>query len=326
MILIVIDGETIRRELSYEICIELMCEAMGALSRGETHQLPRMIMDLGDDRSFGVMPGAMPAHGGFGAKLVSVFSDGRAHGLPSHQGVMVLFDSGTGAPVCVLNAGELTAIRTACASAAATRALARDDACHLAVLGCGEQALSHSLAIAKVRPLDRITLWGRSIARAEALAAEIALRTGIPTEVAQTVALGVRDADIICTVTAAAEPILERRWVAPGTHVNLVGSSRAGPAEIDSALVLASRYFADHRASVVQQGAEFIHAKAAGLIDDSHLLGEIGAVFNGTLAGRQASSDITLYKSLGNVVQDIVSGWWLYENAVLNGFGKSVSL
>jgi len=125
-------------------------------------------------------------------------------------------------------------------------------------------------------------------------------------------------------IIAAAEPILLGRWVREGTHLNIVGSSRAGPVEIDNDLVLRARVFADHRESVLRQGAEFLRAKAAGLIGDAHVLGEIGQVMDGAIVGRQSASDVTLYTSLRSIVQDLASGWYLYRKALRDGFGTRV--
>jgi ornithine cyclodeaminase len=148
----------------------------------------------------------------------------------------------------------------------------------------------------------------------------------VPCEAAPSVEAAVADADIVCTTTAAPEPILFSRQVADGTHLNLVGSSRAGPSEADTALVARARFFADHRAGVLAQGAEFLNAKAEGLVDDAHVLGEIGEVMAGTLPGRLSDSDVTVYKSLGSVVQDIACAWRLYQAARDGGaaFGAQV--
>jgi ornithine cyclodeaminase len=217
---------------------------------------------------------------------------------------VVLFNPDSGAPVAILDAGEITAIRTAAASAAATDALAGADASRLAILGYGEQAWRHVEAIRLVRPIKEITVWGRSRERAEALVRRIR-ETGLASSSAPDVAAAVAQADIICTVTAASEPFLESAMVQGGAHINAVGSSRAGPAEIANDLVVRSRLFADHREGVLAQGAEFIRARAAGLIGDDHLLGEIGDVMAGTLQGRTSDADVTLYKSLGHIVQDL---------------------
>lgn len=314
----VIDRDEVARRLTYEVCIPIVRQAMIAFSRGETRQLLRSIIPLGQGRAFGIMPGAMGETAPFGAKLISVYPENFAKGRQSHQGVVVLFDPETGEPVCVVHAGEITAIRTAAASAVATDALARPDAARLAILGYGEQAATHARAIAKVRPLRSITVWGRSPERAAAFSARMSAELGLPASAAADAEAAVAEADIVCTVTAAREPILMGAWVQPGTHVNLVGSSVAGPVEVDNDLVVRARYFVDSREGVLAQGAEFLSAKAAGLVGDDHILGELGQVLAGDVPGRLTADDITVYKSLGHVVQDLASAWALYagrENA-----------
>jgi ornithine cyclodeaminase/alanine dehydrogenase-like protein (mu-crystallin family) len=307
-----IDREEVARRLTYEVCIPLVRDAMIAFSAGETRQLLRSIIPLADGRLFGIMPGALGASDTFGAKLISIFPENAAQGMQSHQGLVILFEPDTGTPVCVVHAGEVTAIRTAAASAVATNALALSDAKHLAILGTGEQAATHARAIAKVRALEFITLWGRSPERAHTLADQLQTELGLPVTVVATVEQAATTADILCTVTSASEPILESEWVQPGTHVNVVGSSHAGPTEIDNILVTRARFFADSREGVLQQGAEFLRAKQAGLIDDSHILAEIGEVLAGKAEGRRSTDEITIYKSLGHIVQDLASAWWLY--------------
>ncbi|MFZ0818010.1 MAG: ornithine cyclodeaminase family protein [Candidatus Sulfotelmatobacter sp.] len=308
-----IDREEISRRLTYDVCIPIVRQAMIAFSRGETKQLLRSIMSLSEGRLFGVMPGALGANAAFGAKLISVFHGNFARGVQSHQGLVILFDPESGAPVCVLDAGEITAIRTAAASAVATDALARKDARRLALLGYGEQAATHARAIAKVRDLESIVVWGRSPARAQNFAERMQSELAIPVAAAADVQRAVADADIICTVTSAAEPILHGDWVRPGTHLNLVGSSYAGPCEVDNALVVRSRFIADSREGVLNQGAEFLRAKAAGLITDDHIVAEIGQVLAGDIEGRRSPEEITVYKSLGHIVQDLASAWALYS-------------
>jgi ornithine cyclodeaminase/alanine dehydrogenase-like protein (mu-crystallin family) len=308
-----IDGEEVARRLTYEVCIPIVREAMIALSRGETKQLLRSIIMLSEGRMFGVMPGAMGASAPFGAKLISVFQENFAKGKQSHQGLVILFDPETGAPVCVVDAGEITAIRTAAASAVATRALARQDARRLAILGYGEQARTHARAISKVRDLESISIWGRSPERARAFAERMQAELGVPVVPARDVEEAVAEADIICTVSSAVEPILKGAWVRDGTHLNLVGSSHAGPAEVDNDLVVRSRFFADSREGVLKQGAEFLRAKAAGLIGDDHIVAEIGQVLAREIEGRRSAQEITAYKSLGHVVQDLATAWAIYS-------------
>ncbi|MEW5686990.1 MAG: ornithine cyclodeaminase family protein [Pseudomonadota bacterium] len=308
-----IDQDEVRAKLTYELCIPLVRQAMIAFSRGETRQHLRSILPLTEGRVLGIMPGALGTQEHFGAKLISVFHGNFAKGIQSHQGIVLLFEPENGTPVCIAHAGEITAIRTAAASAVATDVLARPEAARMAILGYGEQAHTHAKAISKVRKLEAITVWGRDLGKAKAFAKEIEAELGVAVFAAPTVKQAVTGVDIVTAVSGAREPILQGAWLAPGTHVNLVGSSGPGPTEADHDLVVRSRFIADSREGVLAQGAEFLYAKAAGLIDDSHVVGEIGQVLDGTLEGRQSAEQITVYKSLGHVVQDLAAAKALYE-------------
>ena len=183
----------------------------------------------------------------------------------------------------------------------------------MAILGYGEQAFTHARAIAQVRLLSGVAIWGRDPERARLAAEKLHAELGLPVTLAPDVESAVARADIICTVSAAKEPILKGAWVAPGTHVNVVGSSYAGPTEVDHDLVVCSRFIADYREGVLAQGAEFVRAKEAGLVDDDHVVGEIGQVLDGKLEGRQSPDQVTVYKSLGHIVQDLAAAQALYE-------------
>ena len=309
--MLILDREFVRTHLTYEVCVPLMRDAMSALSRGDTRQPLRAIVPLADGRAFGVMPGALSTDGVFGAKLVSVYPENHALGLQSHQGAVALFDPETGALSALIHAGEVTGVRTAAASAAATQALARPDASRLAVLGTGEQACAHVLALHAVRRLEAVKIWGRSVERARILARHLAGQTGLSVVAAQSVSEATGEADIICTTTASARPVLRSADVPAGCHVNVVGSSYDGPVEIDDDLVVRSRFIADSRQGVLAQGAEFLSAKRAGRIDDDHVAAEIGEVFLGLKSGRTADDQVTLYKSLGHVAQDLASARYL---------------
>jgi ornithine cyclodeaminase/alanine dehydrogenase-like protein (mu-crystallin family) len=306
------DSESVRAALTYDAAIGAVREAMIALSKGRARQLLRSFIGL-ENKTFALMPAALSLDGYFGAKIVSVFhgSDGRR----VHKGLVILFDGKSGEPVATADAEEITHIRTAAASAVATDALARSDARALVVLGVGRQAESHIKAIARVRSLSSVVVWGRSLARAEAFAAEMGRETGLLIRAAKIARDAVAAADIVCTVTSASEPILEFAWLQPGTHVNVVGSSGPGPVEIDQELVVRSRFIADHREHVLVHGAEFLRAKAAGAITDAHVVAEIGEVLSGARPGRTSRDEITVYKSLGHAVQDIASVAWVYEHA-----------
>lgn len=309
--LIVLDAGKVRDGLSYEAAIGAVREAMIALSDGRVRQLLRSFIPVAEGRTFAIMPAAMSDREVFGAKLVSVFR--KPDGSKAHEGVVLLFDPQSGGPVCLADAGEITAIRTAAASAVATDALARADARVLTILGAGRQAAAHAVAIAKVRDLRQIRLWARSAEQATKLAGELTAQLGIDVR-GLSLDEALAGADIVCTVTAASDPILSAAQAPAGAHINVVGSSGPGQAEIAADLVAAGRFVVDHREHVLVHGGEFLRAKAAGLVGDDHIAAEIGEVLAGAKPGRTSDSEITLYKSLGHAAQDLAAAAWLYQH------------
>ena len=309
------DAAQVEELLDYPGCIAAMRSAMIALSTGEKPQPLRTIWPLGDGEMWGIMPGDLSALSTFGAKLVSVFHDPERPTCTRHQGVVVAFDGVTGAVSCIADAEPITKIRTACATAAASDALARKDAKVLAVFGSGVQAEAHLRALPLVREFDEILLWSRSPEKAQRLSDEMAPVIGQSITPVADAKEATRRADVICTVTSSHEPVILGEWVKPGTHLNLVGSSMLGPVEVDSALVTKARYVADYRPGVIAQGSELAVARDAGLVDDSHVVAEIGEVLSGRIAGRENESQVTVYKSLGHVAQDLAAANYLQRRA-----------
>lgn len=312
-----ISAEDIYRALPMAECIEVVENAMRELSRGTTLQPDRWIMPLGGGNAMGIMPGAMKLPAIHGIKLISLYPDNPARGLSSHQGVMVLFASETGTPVAILDASALTAQRTAAASAAATRALARTDARVLAILGSGEQATHHLPGLLKVRAFEKVRVWSRTPAHAQAFVDRHS-DLGPSLETRPSAREAVAGADVIVTVTASPEPILDGAWLEPGQHVSLVGASVASSREIDIEGVALGRFFVDSSQAAASQAGELLAAINAGRIDVGHVVGEIGAVYDGHLEGRRSADDITIYKSLGTAAQDLATAnevWRLLSNA-----------
>ncbi len=296
--------------------------AMRQVSSGDTLLPLRQFLAIPDaPGKMAVMPGYIAHPPRFGLKTVSKFTNA-AH---SHVGTVQLYDATNGQLLAIIEGGTLTAIRTAAASALATDLLARPDSHRLAILGTGEQARRHIEAMAAVRPISQIRIWGRNARNAEALAATLR-NADMPAIVAATVAEAVADADIICTTTAAATPILHGQHVRPGTHVNLVGSAIPTTAEADTALVAMSQFYGDYRAATLAQAGEFRNAIAAGLITADHLIGEIGELILGRIPGRQDDTAITLYKSLGVTAQDLTAADAILEAARAHGMGHEINL
>jgi len=306
-----IDADEVFARLTPDVCITLIREAMIGLSTNEITQPLRNIVQIGEGRLFGVMPGVLGKGEYFGAKLLGVYPVPGSEARQRHHGMVALFDGESGKPVCIADAEAITTVRTAAATAVATEALARPDAETLAIFGHGTQAESHLKALTAIHAYERILVWGRSLERASVFARKQAEATGLAIEATESAEDAARASDVICTVTTSSVPVLLGKWVRPGTHVNAVGSSFAGPVEVDSDLVVASRYVVDSRKSALAQAAEFLNAKAAGLVNDDHIVAEIGEVLAGKVAGRRETSETTFYKSLGHIVQDLAAARYL---------------
>lgn len=306
-------------------CIELMRRTMTALSEGRAVVPLRSIMAMPDERGMlGNMPGYLADPECFGVKLISLMPRNEPPRNSSHLGLVILFESEHGCPVAIVDAAEITAIRTAAASGLATRLLARPDAGNLALLGAGAQARSHLQAMLAVRPLRRIRVWARDRRKADVFSATEGARHGVTIETSASVLEAVDGADIICTLTKAREPILLGDWLASGAHLNVVGSSVAAAAEIDTAAVARSRFFVDCRNSTVNEGGEYLRALHAGSITAAHIAAEIGEVANGTKPGRTSPDEVTLYKSLGVAPQDLASAHYVLEKARAAGVGQLI--
>lgn len=284
--------------------IELVEDAMRALSDGAVDAPPRWVNEMSDNGLMALMPGSLPLVGRFGIKVLSLFEPDARADLPGHQGMMLLFHRETGQPIVVIEANALTALRTAAASAVATRLLSRPGSEVLALIGCGEQAAWHARALPLVRPIREVRVWGRSEARARAFA-ERHLGHIPKVSIAPSVRSAVKGADIICTLTHAATPLVTGNWLEPGQHLNLVGASTASFREVDDEVVLRSRLVVEIKGNALDQGGELIHAIEAGLIDAGHIHAEIGEILGGTRPGRDHDDLITAYKSLGHVAQDL---------------------
>lgn len=285
--------------------IAIVDAAMRDLSSGRVIAPQRTVVTVNPTTRLGFMPGAMPDIGRFGLKVVSLSSDAPKYGLPSHQGLMLLFDDATGRPLAALDTHALTRLRTAAATAVATRALAIAGANTLAIIGCGDLAAAHVEAISAVRPIRRVILWSRTRESAQKLAEARAGTAAQEVKVADSVEAAVAEADIICTLTASPTPVLEGAWLKPGQHVNLVGSSLRAPREADDEVVARGWFITDQREHALAQAGELCHAIEEGRVGADHLKGEIGEVLLGRVPGRTSDDQITLYKSLGHAAQDI---------------------
>ena len=309
--------------LPMEDCIEVMAGALGALARGDSQVPLRTMMRLPNQRDiFALMPAYVGTPPAIGAKIISVFPGNHGTQLDSHQGAVLLFNAANGALEAVLDATAITSIRTAAVSALATRLLAREDADDLAIIGSGVQARQHLEAISLVRRIEHVRIWSRNKANARALRDRFAPAA----DVFDTAEEAVRGASIVCVATSATEPVVRGEWIAPGAHLNVVGSATPRAREVDSALVKRSRLFVDSRVSALKEPGDIIVPLEEGLIGPEHIVAEIGELAAGLRTFRRERNDVTLFKSLGLAVEDIASAQFVHARAMERGAGIMVDL
>jgi ornithine cyclodeaminase/alanine dehydrogenase-like protein (mu-crystallin family) len=335
MSLLFLNGRDIELLLPMAECIEVIEAAFRSLVRGEAVQPLRSAYWMPDRHGLlGVMPamlGSLSSDGSSGGavagiKALTVVPDNYLHGEESHQGLVLLFEQERGRPIALLDASAVTAIRTAAASAVATRALARPDAGDLAILGSGTQARTHLEAMRAVRPVRTVRVWSRNPESVRRFAERESERFGIAIEAAASARDAVEGADLVCTVTAAREPVLQGEWLSPGAHVNAVGASLPSARELDGAAVARSRLFTDRMESARAEAGDFLLAREEGAVTNDHLLGELGEVLEGKIPGRRSEEEITLFKSLGLAVEDLAAGRHAYNKARAAGRGTVLDL
>jgi ornithine cyclodeaminase len=272
------------------------------------------------------MPAQLSEPAVLGLKVISVFPGNEGTPLDSHQGVVLLVDPATGAPIAMMDASSITAVRTAAVSGVATRVLAREDGSDLGILGSGVQARSHLEAIGVVRRLGRVRAWSPNPGRLAEFVVWAREQLGVAVEPARGPREAVVGADIICTTTSSSTPVLQGEWIAPGAHINAVGSSIPSARELDTAAVAMSRLFVDRKESALNEAGDFLILLREGALAESHLLGELGDVLLGTLPGRTGAGDVTLFKSLGIAVEDLASAHHVLRKAEARGIGLVTEL
>jgi ornithine cyclodeaminase/alanine dehydrogenase-like protein (mu-crystallin family) len=302
MSLLILDEHQVRSLLTMGECIEAMDEVLRSLARGELHQPLRPVTrPEGSDTLLGLMPayrgGDRPA---WSLKEIVIAPGNPARGLDAHQGAVLLHDGETGELRALLNASAITEIRTAAVSAVATRALARPGSRVVAILGGGVQARSHTEAMRSVLPDAEVRTWARRDG-------------GTPEQV-------LRGADVVCTCTSAREPILRREWLAPGVHVNAVGSSVPSARELDTDTVAAATLVVDRRESALNEAGDLLLAG----FGDERIAAELGEVLVGRHPGRKDAEELTVFKSLGLGVEDLAAAELVVRKAREQGVGTEV--
>ena len=288
--LVVLDEPAVQQRLRYQELIPAIADALAALSGGRVVQPVRTVLPVAPHQGFFAV---MPAYAGaLGAKLVTFYPQNV--GIHTHHAVIVLFKAETGEPLAMMDGRLITEMRTAAASAVATQRLARADTSVLAILGSGVQAKSHLAALRHVRAFKEVRVWSPRNAPA------FAKQHGV--KAVASAADAVRGADVVVVAASSTTPILQGRWLSPGTHVNAIGATRPDWRELDDDLVTTARIFVDSREAALRESGDVIAASGAGAE-----VTEIGAVVSGADPGRRTPSELTLFKSVGVAVEDVAA-------------------
>jgi len=307
--------------------IAAMESALAKFSARELLQPVRSVLTVGPTRAyFGLMPAYLPSPASLGAKLVTVFGENHKRGLPSHLATILLLDPETGALQAIMDGRYITEARTAAVSAVSTRFLANPDASTLAIIGSGVQARSHLEAYQLVRQLKQVRIWSPKPRSREQFVDDMSDHVPVPIVAAETAEAAVRGADLIVLVTSSPTPVIEDAWVSKGAHVVCVGACRPNQQEMPPALVARSRLYVDSKAAALLESGDVVMNIAAKLFDESHIRGEIGELVLGRVAGRASADDVTVFKSLGMAVEDVVAADLVFRRAVESGAGTELTL
>jgi alanine dehydrogenase len=323
---LLLDERDVRSVLTMPDLIGSMRAALADYSGGRAQQPLRTVLELGDKRSFfGIMPASLTDPRAVGTKLVTVFPSNHEKGLPSHLATIVLLDPDTGALLALLDGRYITEARTAAVSAVSADLLALPDAATLAILGSGVQAHSHLEALACVRRLADVRAWSPTESHRAAFVRKVA-RDGLRIRAAASARDAVDGADLIVVATASTTPVLESAWVPDGAHICAIGACRPTHRELQAALVARSRVFVDSTLGALAEAGDIVMAIQEGAIAPEHIAGELGALVSGTVAGRQAPGQVTLFKSLGMAVEDVAAARLAYTRASAAGVGTALAL
>jgi ornithine cyclodeaminase/alanine dehydrogenase-like protein (mu-crystallin family) len=352
MRVLILSHDDVRKALTPDECREAMADVLAAHARGEAFMpLRSIMMPPGAAGFMGLMPGwrgardpaaddeaqaaaddralpepPPPDKAVFALKAICLMPSNPARGLDAHQGIVTLFDGETGVPTAILDASAVTEIRTAAVTAVATKALAREDAKVLAILGAGVQARSHLAALLRVRPFDHVRIYAPTEEHARAVIDE-ASDTEAELTVAPSAELAVRGADVVVTATSAKRPVLEREWLSIGAHVNAVGASSPTAWEIDVETVAAASLFCDSRESLRNEAGEFqLALQDRAISGEEHVRAELGEVVADLKPGRRDDSELTLFRSLGLAVEDLAAAELAVATARSQGIGTEVEL
>ena len=318
----VLDETFVRQNLADGICCELMAAALAEEDRKDSVQYQRMALTFPDGNRFGIMPCWNQNY--YSVKLIGAYPSNPRRGYSSHQGQIFLFDSRNGRILACLDGGSVTEIRTAAVSAVAASALSVPSSSFcLAIIGCGAQGRSHLKTFLTRFAPERVNLWDRNPQKARHLAAETDRGSAVVC-VSESIELAVREADVICTVTASKEPLLHLEWIKPGAHINAVGACSPDSRELCAELVAGCELFCDSIEGLQKESGDYLIPLRERLITDNIIKGTLGQLLNGKITGRSGPKAITVFESLGMAAQDLAAAEYLYEAWVRQDSSKKM--
>ena len=313
--------------LTMDHLIEAMERALRAFSSGQVVQPARTIVPVGSGHEFlAVMTAYVRQPAALGAKLVTIFSQNASLDLPTHLATVLLFSPETGALLAVLDGRYITEARTAAVSAVSATLLARDDAAILAIIGSGAQARSHLVALDRVFELSEVRVWSPTADHQAAFIEEMETTTKAKLVGVDSAEQAVHSADLVVLATSSSSPVIQSEWIKAGTHVISIGAFRPDQREMDPALVQRGRLFVDSRAAALAGSGDIVMGIEEGLFTASHIVGELGELLDGRMEGRRSPRDVTIFKSLGLAVEDVVAADLAYRRAVAQETGQELEL
>ncbi|MGE0042106.1 MAG: ornithine cyclodeaminase family protein [Vicinamibacterales bacterium] len=319
--------EQVQSLLPMRDLVTAMESALARFSGGEVVQPVRTVLSVGPEHAFfGLMPAYVKEPARLGAKIVTVFNSNLQRGLPSHLATILLLDPDTGALLALMDGRYITEARTAAVSAVSARHLARASAGTLAIIGTGVQARSHLEAFAEVRALTDVRVWSPQARSRERFVGEMAGHVAAPLRATDTAEAAVRGADLVVLATSSTTPVIEDAWVAPGCHVVSVGACRPDQREMAPGLVARAHLFVDSKAAALVESGDIVLGMREGRFDETHVSGELGDVVLGRVRGRQSEDEVTIFKSLGLAVEDVVAADLVLRRATETGAGTELTV
>lgn len=325
--MLVLSEQQVQSLIDIDELIDALAQAHIQYSTGKAVMPVRLVVPLPQIQGrITSMPGFLSDDKALGMKVVTYFQENPKKNLPAILATIMLFSSETGKIIATMDGSYITAIRTACASAMATKALANPETPVLGILGAGVQARAHIQALTRVCKIEKIKLYSPSGRSAAAVKTEMEPQAKCAIDVAESAESTVRNADLIVTVTTAKEPILRAEWLKPGAHINAVGSHRPDLREIDGATLARAKIIVDSRDAIMAECGDILLALKENSIAEDAIHAEIGEVLAGTKTGRSNTSEITLYKSVGIAIQDVAAANLVYCKALEKGIGTLVEI